>query len=85
METLLLSATPGREAVARLYQPLLSANSNRMIGSGLRLCQVRLRLDVRRNNSVREGHWNRLPREMVESLSLELFEERVDVELRDVV
>lgn len=55
METLLLSATPGREAVARLYQPLLSANSNRMIGSGLRLCQVRLRLDVRRNNSVREG------------------------------
>lgn len=55
METLLLSATPGREAVARLYQPLLSANSNRMIGSGLRLRQVRLRLDVRRNNSVREG------------------------------
>jgi len=55
VETLLLSATPGREAVARLYQPLLSANSNRMIGSGLRLRQVRLRLDVRRNNSVREG------------------------------
>lgn len=55
METLFLSATPGGEAVARLYQSLLSANSNRMIGSGLRLCQVRLRLDVRRNNSVREG------------------------------
>ena len=29
--------------------------------------------------------WHRLPREVVESLSLEVFQNRVDVALRDVV
>jgi len=30
-------------------------------------------------------HWNRLPRKVMESLSLEVFEKHVNVALRDVV
>ena len=43
-------------------------------------------MDIRENSSksvVR--HWNRLPREVVESLSLEVFKKFVDMALRDTV
>lgn len=64
--------------------PVFPGDSDRSRGNVLRLCHWRFRLDIRRYffSERMVLQWHRLPREVVQSLSLEVFQNCGNVALK---
>ncbi|KAJ7409570.1 hypothetical protein BTVI_56095 [Pitangus sulphuratus] len=63
------------------------ATSSRTRGHGLKLCQGNFKLDIRKKLFTEKviRHWNGLPREVMDSPSMEVFKKRLDVALSAMV